>query len=81
MVRIEALRLFILGINCQRINGNFGSSRTPYCIPQQGAPEFTAMIGKSDGQAPQARDRYRGIAWHALGESDWHRREENPARG
>jgi hypothetical protein len=34
------------------------------------------MIGESDGQAPQVRDRYRGIAWQALGESDWHRREE-----
>ena len=43
MVQIEALRLFILSIDDQRVNGNLGAARTLYCIPQQGAAEFTAI--------------------------------------
>ena len=80
MVEIEALRLFILSINDKRVNGNLGPARTLYCIPQQGAAEFTVMIGERDGKAPQARDRYRWIAWQTFGEPDWHLREEDPAR-
>ena len=81
VVEIEVLRLFILGIDDKRVNGNFGPPRTLDCIPQQGASEFTAMPGESDGKAPQARDGYHGIAWQAFGEPDWHPREENPAGG
>jgi hypothetical protein len=80
MVQIEALRLFILSINDKRVNGNFGPPRTLYCIPQQGASEFTAMIGARDGKAAQARDGYGGIAWQTFGEPGWHLREENPGR-
>jgi hypothetical protein len=81
MVQIEILRLFILGIDDKRIHGDFGPAGALYGIPQQGTPEFTAMIGKSDGQASQARDRYRRIAWQAFGESDWHLRKQNSAGG
>src|SRR5450756_2172778 len=81
MVQIETLRLFILGIDDQRVHGDFGPAGTLHGIPQQGTPEFTAMIGESDGKASQARDGYRRVAWQAFGESDWHLREENPARG
>src|ERR1035437_8336662 len=52
MVQIEALRLFILCIDDKRVNGNLGPARTLYCIPQQGAAEFTAMIVARDGKAP-----------------------------
>jgi hypothetical protein len=81
MVQIEILRLFILGIDDKRVHGDFGPAGALYGIPQQGPPEFTAMIGKSDGQSSQARDGYRRIAWQAFGESDWHLREENSAGG
>jgi hypothetical protein len=81
MVQIEAFRLIILGINDQRVNGDFGPPRALYCIPQQGASEFTAMIGARDGKAPQARDGYCRIAWQTFGKSDWHLREEYAARG
>ena len=80
MVQIEALRLLILGIDDKRVNGDLGPRRTLYCIPQQGTSEFTVMIGARDGKAPQARDRYRWIAWQTFGEADWHLREEDPAR-
>ena len=80
MVQIEALRVFILGVNDERVNGNFGPARTLYGIPQQGASESTAMPGARDGKAPQACDGHRGIAWQTFGEPDWHLREENPAR-
>ena len=81
MVQIKALRLFILGIDDQRVDGNFGLARTLYRIPQQGASEFAAMKGERDGKAPQARDGYRGIAWQTFGEPGWHLREENPGHG
>ena len=81
MVQIEILRLFILGIDDQRVHGDFGPAGALYGIPQQGAPEFVALIGKRDGQATQARDGYRGIAWQAFGESDRHLREQNSAGG
>ena len=81
MVQIEALRLFILSIDHKRVNGNLGPARTLYCIPQQGAAEFTAMPGARDGKAPQACDGYRGIARQAFGKSNGHLREENPGRG
>ena len=80
MVQIEALRLFILSINDKRVNGNLGPARTLYCIPQQGAAEFTAMIGVRDGKAPQACHGHRGIAWQTFGEPGWHLREEEPGR-
>ena len=80
MVQIEALRLFILSIDDKRVNGNLGPARTLYCIPQQGAAEFTAMIGVRDGKAPQACHGHRGIAWQTFGESGWHLREEDPGR-
>ena len=38
------------------------------------------MIGESDGKAPQARNRYSGIAWQTFGEPGWHLREEDPGR-
>ena len=57
MVQIEALRLIVLGIDDKRVNGNLGSARALYRIPQQGAAEFTAVIGEScfsqDGCATQ----------------------------
>jgi hypothetical protein len=53
MVRIETLRLFILGINDKRVHRDFGPTGTLYGIPQQGTAEFTAMIGESDGKAPR----------------------------
>lgn len=81
MVQIETLCLFILGIDNKRVHGDFGPAGALYGIPQQGAAEFTAMIGKSDGQASQPRDGYRRIARQAFGESDWHLREENSAGG
>ena len=81
MVQIEALCLFILGIDDERVNGNFGPARTLYCIPQQGASEFAAMIGARDGKAPQGCDGHRRIAWQTFGESDWNLREEDPGRG
>jgi hypothetical protein len=77
MVQIETLCLFILGIHDKRVHGQLGPAGALYGVPQQGAPEFPAMIGKSDGQASQARDGYRRIAWQAFGESDRHLREEN----
>ena len=80
MVQREALRLFILSIDDKRVNGNLGPARTLYGIPQQGAAEFTAMIGARDGKAAQARDGYGGIAWQTFGEPGWHLREENPGR-
>jgi hypothetical protein len=46
---MEALGLFILSIDHQRVNGNFGPARTLYRIPQQGASEFAAVIGDGDG--------------------------------
>lgn len=79
MMRIETLRLFVLGIDDKRVHGDFGPAGTLYGIPQQGTPEFTAMIGESDGKAPQARDGYCRIAWQAFGKSDWHLRKEHPA--
>ncbi len=79
-MQTEALRLFILSINDNRVNGDFGPARTPYCIPQHSASEFPAMIGARDGKAPQACDGYRGIAWQTFGEPDRHLREENRAR-
>ena len=78
MVQIEALRLFILGINDKRVHGDFGPAGTLYGIPQQGTPEFTAMIGEGDGKAPQARDGYCRIARQAFGKSDWHLRKKHP---
>jgi len=81
MVHIEVLRLFILSIHDKRVNGNLGPARTLYGIPQQGAAEFTAMIGARDGEPPQARHGYRRIAWQTFGKSDWHLREEDPGRG
>ena len=80
MVEIEALRLFVLSIDDQRVNGNFGPAGTLYRIPQQGASEFTAMIGARNGKAPQACDGYRGIAWQTFGAPGWHLREEEPGR-
>ena len=79
MVHIEGLRLVILGINDNRVHGDFGPTGTLYGIPQQGSPKFTAMVGESDGKAPQARDRYCRIAWQAFGKSDWHLRKEHAA--
>lgn len=58
MVRIETLRLFVLGLDDKRVQGDFGSTGALYGIPQQGAPEFTAVIGERDGKASQARDGY-----------------------
>ena len=81
MVQIEALRLFILSIDDKRINGYLGPARTLYCIPQQGAAEFTAMIGARDGKAPQPCHRYGWVGWQTFGESDWHLREQDPGRG
>ncbi len=72
MVRIEALRRFVLGVNDQRVNGDFAAAGALYRIPPQGASEFTAMIGARDGKAPQPCDGYRGIAWRTFGEPDWH---------
>ena len=80
MVRIEALRLVILGVNDERVNGNLGPARALYRIPQQGASEFAAMIGARDGKAPQPCHGYRGIAWQTFGESGWHLGEEDPSR-
>ena len=80
MVQIEALRLLILGIDDKRVNGDLGPRRTLYCIPQQGASEFTAMTGARHGKASQACDGYRGIAWQTFGEPGWHLREEEPGR-
>jgi len=81
MVQIEILRLFILGIDDQRVDGHFGPAGALYGIPQQSAPEFTVLIGQSDSHASQARDGYRRIAWQAFSESDRHLGEENPAGG
>ena len=81
MVQIEVLRLFILGIDDKRVRGDFGPAGALYGIPQQGAAEFTALIGKSDGKASQARDGHRRIAGQAFGESDWHLGEENSGGG
>jgi len=81
VVQIEARRLFILSIDDKRVNRDIGPPRTLNCIPQQGASELTAMVGDSDRKAPQTRDRHHGIAWQTFGESHWHPREENPARG
>ena len=78
MVQIETLRLFVLGIDDQRVHGDFGPAGTHYGIPQQGTPEFAAMIGESDGKAPQARDGYCRIARQAFGKSHWHLRQEHP---
>ena len=78
MVQIETRRLFIFGIHDKHVHGDFGPNGTLYGIPQQCAPEFTAMIGESDGKAPQARDGYCGIARQAFGQSDWHLRKEHP---
>ncbi len=80
MVQIETLRLFILGIDHKRVHGDFGPPGTLDGIPQQGTPEFTAMIGESDGKAPQSRDGYGRIARQAFGKSDWHLRQKHPSR-
>ena len=80
MMQIEALRLLILGIDYERIDGNFGPAGAVRCIPQQGASESEAMIGEINGKASQARDRNRRIAWQTPGKPGWHLREENPAR-
>ena len=80
MVRIEALRLFILGIDDKRVDGDFGPAGTLYGVPQQGTAEFMAMIGESDCKAPQARDGHRRITWQAFGKPDRHLRKEHPAR-
>ena len=80
MVRIETLRLFILGINDKRVHSDFGPTGTVYGIPQQGTAEFTAMIGESDGKAPQARDGYCRIARQTFGKPDWHLRKEHRTR-
>ena len=55
MVRIEALRRFVLGVNDQRVNGDFAAAGALYRIPPQGASEFTAMIGARDGRRPSRR--------------------------
>jgi hypothetical protein len=80
MVQIETLCLFILGIHDKRVHGDFGPTGTLYGIPQQDTPEFTAMIGESDGKAPQARDGYCRIARQAFGKSDWHLCNEHATR-
>jgi hypothetical protein len=80
MVQVEALRLFVLGIDDQRVNGNFGPTGALYGIPQQGASEFAPVAGARNGKAPQPCDGHRGIAWQTLGESDWHLREKDPSR-
>jgi len=46
---IESLRLVVLSVHHERIDGHLGSSRTVYGIPQQGAAEFEALIGKRNG--------------------------------
>jgi hypothetical protein len=79
MVQIEALRLFILGINDKRVYGDFRPTGTLYGIPQQSTPEFPAMIGESYGKASQARDGYCWIAWEAFRKSGWHLRKQHPA--
>ena len=79
MVQIETLRLFILGVNDKRVHGNFGLAGALYSVPQQAPPKFSAVIGESDGKAPQACDRYCGITWQAFGEPNWHLSKEHPA--
>jgi hypothetical protein len=80
MVQIEALRLFILSIDDKRVNGDFRPAGTLDRIPQQGASEFMAVIGESDGKASHARDGYCRVAWQAFGKPDWHLRKGHTPR-
>ena len=80
MMPIEAGRLFVLRIDDQRVDGNFRPGGTVHGVPQEGAPEFEAMIGKSDGKASQARDRNRRVTGQSLGKRGWHLGEEDSAR-
>lgn len=81
MVQIEALRLLILGIDDERVNGDLGPPRALYRIPQEGASEFPAVPGDGYGKATQTCDGYGGIAWQTFRKPDRQLREGYSARG
>jgi hypothetical protein len=78
---IEFLRLFVLGIHDECINGNLGPCGPVYCVPEQGSPELEAPAGKGDGQAPEARNGYGRIARQAFRKWVRHFSEWNAAGG
>jgi hypothetical protein len=81
MVQVETLRLFVLGVNDKRVYGNVGPACALHRVPQKGASESEAAIGKSDGKASQARDRNRRIAREPFDKVGWQPSKWDPTCG
>ena len=53
VVQVEALRLFVLGVHDEGVDGHFGTAGTLHCIPQQGAAELPALVRERDGKTSE----------------------------